>query len=68
MDKIITAKPQRKRNVGKSIGRFLKNFDIFGHKISLTYEGMAEYKSALGGVVSIIILSLIFSYFMALLV
>lgn len=47
----------------KSFHKFVRSFDQFGHPLTLKYKGRQTYKSFLGGLVTIIVVSFILVYF-----
>ena len=46
----------------KVIYKFVKRFDLFSQKIMLTYKGETSFSTFFGGVVSLMILSIIWVY------
>ena len=56
-----------KRSCPKKIFDLLKLFDQYGRDIQLTYQGESQFKTHLGGVISILFICLLFAYFVFLL-
>ena len=47
---------------GKSIYKSIKKFDLFSQRIMLTYKGENSFSTLLGGVVSLIIMAVVWVY------
>lgn len=52
----------------KSIVNRMKKLDIFGHQIDFHYKNSSKYKSVIGGIITVIVLCGLFSYFGLLLI
>ena len=38
-----------------SLARFIKDFDVFGHPISVYYKGEETYQNMLGGILTVLV-------------
>ena len=56
----------KKDNIIKQIGRktadSIKNYDLFGDPVKITYKGKGSHKTLLGGFVTIVICSSLLGY------
>lgn len=53
---------KERRGFGPRISRGLKSVDIFGHPITLQYKNDTEYKSAMGGFMTVIVMIGLLTY------
>lgn len=51
------------RKLGKAIFNKMKDYDMYGRSITFTYKGEEEYKTYIGGFISVIILTIMAIYF-----
>ena len=56
-------KDRRKNGFVNSIATFLKFNDTTGYPVSLTYKGSHNYKSVVGGILSLFTKCVVFAYF-----
>lgn len=52
-------------NYSKRLGRFFKSLDYFGHPVTLKYKTRSTYNSILGGVLTTMVFSALFGYFLS---
>jgi len=50
------------KKIGLSTARYIKNYDLFGDPVQITYKGKDSHKTFLGGLITIIICSILFVY------
>jgi len=50
------------RKFGRSTVNSIKNFDLFGDPVKITYKGKASHKTLLGGIVTVITCTLLLAY------
>jgi hypothetical protein len=56
-------KARRKNGFVNTIAKFLKFNDTTGYPVSLTYKGSHNYKSVVGGILSIFTKCVVLAYF-----
>ncbi len=67
------ARPDRKGSLNKSssfmcrrkAASIIRNTDIFGHEVKITYKGDSQFKTLFGGIMSIICMALVLAYLAA---
>ncbi len=46
----------------KKIASLIRNRDIFGHEVKLTYKGDSQFKTLFGGIMSLIFIAIILAF------
>ncbi|CAI2359077.1 unnamed protein product [Moneuplotes crassus] len=53
---------KRKKTLGQKIFNSVKSFDMYGKDIVLTYDGEDKYRTHIGGIASIFVFGIVFTY------
>ena len=51
---MMRKKERRRREKPSMLGRFLRNFDLHGHDITVNYDGDGKFRTKLGACLSIL--------------